>query len=235
MQTANIPSTKINTEKAKRLLTLYAKTTQVLDPNMVTKKSSDLAINLIAQHCNYDRPQVLSYESVSALFQGFRHLESSFCHRASWNPTAPDGNKGNPLVNNEDLNRFRKAYGVTLGRHGLLKHRARPITAGIICNLAEHFRVGKSGVVCAENILLHSILVIGVHLGLRYDDILELSYDHVRITTNNVKLTIPAACKNTTKKSVQSQIVEWMPRSKVLYNNGSIYGHYILAAHSLVF
>lgn len=54
-----------------------------------------------------------------------------------------------------------------LTRKGFLKLRARPITVHIECDIAEHFWYGGEKSVSPDNILIHTILVIGLNLGVR--------------------------------------------------------------------
>lgn len=107
LQTASSQSTKTNTKKAKTLLLIFADANNANDSYEVSTKSSDLVINLIFQHCNCPDEQMLGYESVLALCQRLKNVYLDSGHRSAWNPLSKDGVFGNPLINNEDLNRFR--------------------------------------------------------------------------------------------------------------------------------
>ncbi len=52
--------------------------------------------------------------------------------------------------------------------------KARPITVAIVCSHAEMFWFGEEKPAHLCDIELHSVLVLGMHLGLRFDEMSKL-------------------------------------------------------------
>lgn len=91
--------------------------------------------------------------------------------------------------------------------------KARPITAEIVCDHAESFWYKG----CDFDILLHAILVVGLNLGLRYDEISKLKIEHVSVVSGNITMTLLESIKNSTVERLY-QIEEWPADTKLRYS-----------------
>lgn len=170
LASASSASTASNVKRARKLLTSYANLHGALEPVHVTKDSSILILNLLAEYCKFGTEQSLRNDAMGALIQRLRILYHENGHYQSW---SVDDNtsqaKGNPLVSNPDVSSLRRAHRVHLSRYGTISLKARPVTATQICEHAEKFWFGCGSNVDARDIQLHAILVLGLNLGLRFD------------------------------------------------------------------
>lgn len=90
----------------------------------------------------------------------------------------------NPLVNNSDVDQVRRAHRVHLARYVAISLKARPIKNVIVCDHAELYWYGEILHPDARDIQLHAILVFGLNLGLRFDEISKIRVDHVSSTSD---------------------------------------------------
>lgn len=111
---------------------------------------------------------------MNALIKGLRHVYSENGHHQAWNVDKNGVGSGNPLVNNPDIDQLRKAQRVHLSRYGAIRLKSHPITSSIVCEHAKHFWFGSSSKPDVRDIQLHSILVLGLNLGLRLMKYLRL-------------------------------------------------------------
>lgn len=95
---------------------------------------------------------------------------------------------------------MRKSHRANLARHGSLSLRARPITAEQVCLHAEQFWFGSDKNVDKRDVLLHAVLVLGLNMGMRYDEIFKLTAGHLSVIGGNVALTLAVAIKNSTEQ-----------------------------------
>lgn len=100
-------------------------------------------------------------------------------------------NEGDP-----DIDQLRKAHRVHLARYGCISLKARPITASIVCDHAQKFWHGIKSKEDVRDIQLHSIIVIGLNLGLRFDGISQIQMQHISTTSDAVVLTMVESIKN---------------------------------------
>ena len=67
LMSANSNSTKSNVRRAKKLISCYAEIHGALDPVQVTPGSSELVMNLIAEYCNFGKPNSLENDAMGCL------------------------------------------------------------------------------------------------------------------------------------------------------------------------
>ena len=107
---------------------------------------------------------------MSAIIQGLRTVYKLHGHTTAWSISRDGVAQGNPLIENRDISLLRRAHRVHLAKVGALTLKARPITAAIVCDLAAKFWEDGDALYS----LLHAILLTGLNLGLRYDEISKL-------------------------------------------------------------
>ena len=101
-------------------------------------------------------------------------------------------------IGNPELDALRRAHRVHFAHFGVTKVRSRPITASHVCDLAESFWYGKNAPVHLEDVLLHAVLVVGLNLGLRYDEITKLRIESKSVYSGGCTMTINESIKNST-------------------------------------
>jgi len=198
LTSANSKSTQANVNLARKVLLKYAAKKGAPDPNVVTKDSSIFVLNLLADYCRFGRSDSLKNDSMSAIVQGLRLVYSEHGHYQTWSVDDNGNARGNPLVGNPDLDSLRRAHRVHLARYGVVTLKARPITVEHVCDMAERFWYGRDGETAICDVELHAVLVLGLNLGLRYDEISKLKAEHVSVGSGGETLTLCEAIKNST-------------------------------------
>ncbi len=99
---------------------------------------------------------------------------------------------GNPLIANRDIARLRQAHRVDLSRLGVTSLKAKLLTAGIVCDHAAGFWCNRND----EDTLLHAIFVVGLKLGLRFDEVGKISLEYMSVTNDSVTLRTDLGVKN---------------------------------------
>lgn len=161
--------------------------------------SSKFVLNLLADYCKFGTAQSLKNDSMGALVQGLRHVYCEHGHTRTWNVDESRGiANGNPLIGNPELEALRRAHRVHLAHYGVMTLRARPITSEHVCDIAERFWYGRGSPVLIEDVLLHAILVVGLNLGLRYDEITKIRVENVSIYSGGCTMTMNQSIKNST-------------------------------------
>ena len=211
---ANSKSSKANVRRARKVLLHYCAKHDAPDPSRVTSHSSVLIMNLLADYCNFGKPNSLKNDAMGSLIQGLRIVYEEHGHITAWNVRDGQAN-GNPLIENRDITKLRRAHRVHLSKLGVLTISARPITAGIICDHAAKFWYNGND----EDILLHSIFVLGINLGLRYDEVSNLEMKFVSISSDSVTLRTSTGVKNQTSQRTY-KIEEWPGNSSL---QGSVF------------
>ena len=218
VSTAASASTKANVKLARRVLKEYCAVKRAPDPKSVTPESSKLILNLLADYCKFGTADALKNDSMGALAQGLRHV---YCEEGHTKTFQYDGSackaSGNPLIGNPDLQALRKAHRVHLAHLGFVTLRSRPITAANICDLAEKFWYGRGKVTAAPDVLLHAILVVGLNLGLRYDEIKKLKVQNVSVGSGGCTLTLLESIKNSTVHRTY-QLRDWFGNSALRFS-----------------
>ena len=212
IDTAVSRSTEDNVKRARKLLGEFSKIHGTEDPFVVSIESNDLILNLLHKYCRVGTENALSDDTMGGLIQGLRRVYDEHGHDMSWTiDRASNKAWGNPLTNNTQVVALRKAHRVYLAQYGKMKHRARPITASIICNHAAKYWFGKedsrSPIDCRD-IILHAVLTVGLNVGLRYDEISKIMVDSVSVDDDNITMTINTVIKNSTI-SRDYRLLEW--------------------------
>ena len=201
---ANSKSTKANAKRAEMLLNHFMKLHGEPDPINVTVRSSCLVMNLIAKYCKFGRPDSLKNDAMGSLIQGLRIVYEESGHIDSW--SVRDGRaSGNPLIGNRDITKLRRAHRIHLANLGIVSLRARPLTAAIVCDHAAKFWYRDND----EDILLHAIFVVGLNLGLRFDEVSDLEMKFLSVTSNCITMRTSTGVKNQT--SQRSYTIEDWP------------------------
>lgn len=197
-------SSKTNERKA---VTLFSKVNENLkngEPTVVTAQTSKLLINIIAQYCNTGKETALSEDTMGGLIQGFRTMFEKSGHRGTWSVDPMSGRaSGNPLIGNDDIKKLRVTHRVHLSQIDRIKIRARPLPISLVAEHANVFWFGCGKDINYKDVLLHTIMLVGLNCGLRYDEVHKLKISHVTINsgeldTGSIILTITERIKNST-------------------------------------
>lgn len=217
---ASSKSSITNKKRAARLLSEFAQKVGAEDPVSVTIESSKLVLNLISVYCKVGTPDAQSDDSVGALVQGLRAVYEEAGHRAAWNVNIVEGKaSGNPLTGNDDVKKLRAAHRVHLSQSDRSKFRPRPLNLGHVCEHATRFWLGNGGEIDQRDVLLHAIMIVGLNLGLRYDEVHKVQISHVTVNpgingTGSILLSITEALKNSTKPR-EYLLREWPGNTKM--------------------
>ena len=218
VSTAASSSTKANVKMARRLLKEYSELKSAPDPHRVTLESSKRILNLLADYCKFGTADALKNDSMGALAQGLRHVYCEHGHTKTWQVDESAGKAtGNPLIGNSDLQALRKAHRVHLAHQGFVTLRSRPITVANICDLAEKYWYGTEQATAAADVLLHAILVVGLNLGLRYEEIKKLKVLNVSVGSGGCTLTLLESIKNSTVHRTY-QLRDWFGNSALRFS-----------------
>lgn len=99
-----------------------------------------------------------------------------------------------------------------LTRVGSLTLKARPLTAEQVCTHAAQFWLGSQNAkrlgVDARDVQLYAIFLVGLNLGLRFDEVSKLKVEHITVNSRTVHLTRREAIKNSTEQRNYT-IREW--------------------------
>lgn len=193
-------ASKQNIRSSKKILENYAHAKQHEDPIKVCSTSSNFILSLLADYCKFGTKESLGIDAMNALIQGLRHVYSENGHTQAWSISTDGIATGNPLINNPDVDSLRKAHRVHLARYGSVPLKARPITVGIVCDHAEKFWFGSNygKMIDIRDIQLHAIFLLGLNLGLRYDEISKLQLQRVSVNSEGIVITLVEAIKNST-------------------------------------
>lgn len=197
----NSKATQASVKRAKNVLFVFAPAHDSPDPVRITPNSSLLVLNLLAKYCKFGSPQSLKDDSMGALVQGLRIVYEQHGHHQNWMIDDMTGEaRGNPLNGNKDITFLRRAHRVHITRYGGMSLKERPITGEITCDHAELFRhMGNKmkSTIDVRDIELHC-LVLGIRLGLRFNEIGKLDTDHVSVMSVKITLTLTVSIKNST-------------------------------------
>ncbi len=201
---ADSASTARNIRNARKILREFCIKTEAKDPVEVTPESPKLIMNLLYTYCRCGTEQALSDDTMGGLIQGLRHVYSEAGHRGAWvvdkkNQTAT----GNPLSNNEEIKQLRASNRVFLIKLGRGKKRARPLSVALVCEHATRYWFGCGKPIDCRDVLLHAIMVVGLNVGLRYDEVCKMKIEDVTVTpgvrgTGSILLNITVNTKNST-------------------------------------
>ena len=191
-------STKPNVTLPRRVLKGYCALKSAPDPHRVTPESSKRILNLLAEYRKFGTGYALKKNRMGALVQGLRQVPCEHGHTKTWQvDESACKASGNPPIGKLDLQALRKAYRVHLAHLGFATIRSRSNTAANISDLAETFWYGRGNVTAAP-VLIHTILVVGLSLGLRYDEIKKFKVENVSVGSGGCTLTLLESISNST-------------------------------------
>lgn len=195
-------STLSNINRCRKLLKEYADKHSVKDPIIVSKKSSDLLVNLLSEYCKHETDQPMSRSTMDSTIQGLRHVYTEAGHEGNWLIDSEGRACGNPLNENKSIKNLCISHRVRIAQLGNAPMKARPLTASIVCSLAEYYWfLGKyvnSNQPDPRDIMLHAILVTGLNIGLRFDETQKLNIENVSVDGGAIQLCILCTIKNST-------------------------------------
>jgi hypothetical protein len=128
------------------------------------------------------------------MIQGMQMLYDRAAHTSNWH-VGPDGTAtANPLRGNVDVARLRKKHRVKVAEAGRTSRRAMPITEEHVC---KHFRLllRDDPQEHKRAWALHAAWVVGLHCGLRFDELSKLQFDSISLA-QCVRITLPVRTKN---------------------------------------
>lgn len=201
-------STKRNIGLARKLISSYTTETNQPDPNSVTINSSIFVLNLIAKHCKFGTAESLARNTMDGIVQGLRFVYDEFGHTSNWTVLPTGIANGNPLKNNPDLDALRRAHRVHLARFGAVTLRAQPITPGIIVDHAEKYWFALDRVPDVCDVQLHAIMVVGLNLGMQFDEVRKINMENISVTSDGILITIYEIIKNETHGRIYN-VREW--------------------------
>ncbi len=218
-------STLENAKRAKKLLLAYAVKHSAPDPFQVNSNSSTLILNLLTEYCKMNSPDltsVLRNNSMGCMIQGLRLVYEEYGHLEAWRNDNRDGSaQGNPLTMNPEIAALRRAHRVILAQRGIQTLRANPITPTHICDHAEYYWYGglhlNGDEPDARDVQLHAIMVLGLNMGMRFDEVQKLSLDHLTILSDGTTLEITESIKNSTETRTY-KIRDWPGNSALRYS-----------------
>lgn len=91
----------------------------------------------------------------------------------------------NPLIGNPDLYILIRAHRIFLARYGQVQSKVILITADHFCSHAERFWYGSGRVLDTRDVELPALLVVGLHLGLLFDEIRKIIMESVSVVSVN--------------------------------------------------
>lgn len=113
----------------------------------------------------------------------------------AWNVSEGASATGNPLINDPDLDQLRRAHRIHNARYGAVSLKVRPVTVAILCNHAEMFWYGTIKEQDVRDVQFHSILVLGLNMGKRFDEVSKLSMELVSTTSDKATSTLVESTK----------------------------------------
>lgn len=201
LSVAESKSSMRNKDLARRVLAQFCVQTGFKDPVSVSKESSNMILNLLTHYCKTKSDNPLSVDLMGAIIQGLRAVYTDYGHRGAWFVDRNTGlATGNPLTGNEDLKILRSKHRKQLSKLGRLKTRPTPLSMAHVCEHAERFWFTDSKV-DYRDALLHAIMLVGLNLGMRYDEIQKVEIGHVTVNpgvtdTGSIRFTIMCKIKN---------------------------------------
>lgn len=220
---ATSKSSMNNKKRANDLLTEFSGKVGFIDPFKVRAETSTLILNLLSEYCHTGKKEALSDDTMGALVQGLRALYLDHGHKGSWMIDVQSGSAGgNPLIGNEDLKKLRSNHRIHLSLLGRTKTRPRPLTMAQVCEHAEKYWFNDdkdTERVDYRDVILHAVLLIGLNLGMRFDEVQKVEIGHVTVHpgivgTGSIILTINVKIKNSTIPRTY-KLREWPGNTKM--------------------
>jgi hypothetical protein len=191
-------SSAANEARPKKLLVPSARAAGKEDPEGVKAESSNFVLNLLYSYIGMDESSnarcLLSKDAMAAMIQGMQMLYDWAAHTSNWH-VGPDGTAtANPLIDNIGVAWLRKKHRVNLAEAGRTSRRAMPITEEYVC---KHLRLLLRDDPQEDKRawVLHAAWVVGLHCGLRFDELFMLQFDSISLG-QCVRITLPFRTKN---------------------------------------
>lgn len=196
--------------QAKQLLENEAATYRQRDPNIVSKESSRLVLNILFKYsglAEYEKSGKASVlkgrDAVNGIVSGLRWLYRDAGHTDNWQVViGNDGSviaHGNPLEGNLKIREFRNMHAKKLSEVGRVVRTAPPLAPEHIIEHGKRFLVHYSGdVVDKKDIELHAFLLTAMNCGMRYDELSKVRIENVTSTKYGIEFGIGERCKNST-------------------------------------
>lgn len=146
---------------------------------------------------------------MNALMQGLWIAYLNARRRQPWRTDDANGTaKGNPLIGHADFDTLRHAESVMLARYGFLPRKVSTFMIEHVCSHAENLWSGSSEIISPMDVELQAVLVIRIHLGLRYDEVYKIRMENVSIVSRTCRMDISESIENSTVNSDYS-MTEW--------------------------
>jgi hypothetical protein len=210
-----------NERRARCLLAIRASSMGANDPDEVSAQSSNFVLNILYSYVKMDHidcEKILGKDAMGAMIQGLQMCYDNAGHTSNWQ-VGPDGTaSGNPLRGNIDVSRLRKAHRAKLAEIGRTSKRATPITEEHVC---KHFAMIVDAIpstydtsngaddACSDvrPWALHAIWLIGLHCGLRYDELSKLKFEGTSFG-EHIRITLPLRTKNSLSFK-EYEFIDW--------------------------
>ena len=205
LKIARSDASNSNTIRAEKHFPQFASDLSASDPTDVSPESSRLVINFLYAYCKMGTNDPLTVDAFNAIAQGLRNIYSTEGHRGVWTINHKSNTTvGNPLRDNDDVNKLRSSLKVHRPRLGKLKRSALPLPIALVCEHALRYWFGCGQQIDYRDILLHAAMILGLNVGLRYDELRKISIQHVSVIPGisgdgRILLFIPESIKNCTK------------------------------------
>jgi hypothetical protein len=214
-------SSDANERRAAKILEIVAIQNGMKDPKEVTSKSSDLVLTILFDHVRMDSTdgsRILGKDSMGALIQGLQRVYDKAGHESQWT-VLPNGTAtGNPTRGNIHLSRLRRAHRSKLAEFGRTTCRAMPLTEE---HVADHYKLIASEISAdydhpdgprsedydLRRWALHAIWVVGLHCGLRFDELVKLEMKGISLG-RQCCMTLAVKTKNSDKFKIY-QFAAW--------------------------
>jgi len=209
-----------NVQRARKKLQEFSKLHNASDPREVSSSSSVLVVNLLAQYCKFGTSEALTVNSMLAMIQGLRHVYNEHGHTLNYTCSGSNAS-GNPLNGNPDITNLLKCHKVYLAKYGRTELRARPMTAAIITMHARLYwydgEVSRYRGLDVRDVLIHAAIVVGMNIGLRYDEVTKLKVESLSVLPDEIRMTIVESIKNSTVRR-DYQLMEWPGNSDLRHS-----------------
>lgn len=168
-------------------------------------------MNCLGRYCKFGTSEYLQDDSIGALIQGLWIVYECHGNCRTWTVDEDTKKaKRNPLTGNIDIVAIHRAHRVHLARQGNMSPKAWHLMVAIIYDHCKHFSFGQtwSSSIDARDVQLDDILVLGIHLGLRYDEVGKLQVKKFSVTSCQETITLRQSMKNSTVQQDYS-LKEW--------------------------
>lgn len=170
---ATFKSFMSNIKRSHYLLTVFFGKVGFIEPFKIPEETSTLVLNRLLEYYHIGTKDALSDGKIGALVQGRRSLYLYYGHKTIWTVDVKTGSAGgNHLIRNEDFNKLRSNHRMHNALLGRSKTGLRPLKMDHRCENSETYSINdcnETGLVDYWDVLLHSVLLIGMKLEIRFD------------------------------------------------------------------